>query len=236
MNKKIDIRLTGLSTIDLLVKCGRTYRKLFCQLYNCFIFSTKEKNDIVSFISSLLLSGAPLTVNFTVVSKIVNSVYRSIVLSVNSNVSNIRIIHIPLEVFKRFPQTLNSSSAVVFINRNLDIVASLFHQHKNSVKSCTKANPVHPVFQFSFRGLFTPETSATRRFATTHIYHKSIYAFAAVTKKFPNLIVLVISANKFLSSQSAELFIFFHKLKFAKCFRHLANPNPCLKQGVMKLV
>lgn len=94
----------------------------FC---NSKILSAKQNSSGISPIPLVLFLGYPPTIFFAIIPIIINSIYTGIFNTMNFDMFKIRSVHVITKIFKRIPQTLNTTATITRVTLNMRVSASI---------------------------------------------------------------------------------------------------------------
>ena len=95
------------------MQCCVSYSILLRSFSNTHFFIKDFYNRVISPVSRLNSESRPTTVFLRIMSVVVSTIYSRLLLSKFFDMFKVRFIHIISELFKGFPQTFNSTAAVV---------------------------------------------------------------------------------------------------------------------------
>ena len=113
-------------------------------------------------ISCLYLTSCPMAILSTVISIVINSVYRSLFFTMLRNVLQIRFMHVFLEKFKSLPEAFNASSPVLGIRRLVSIITSRLDISEYRIKSLVAHTMGNALWSFIFQATTRFRPTATK--------------------------------------------------------------------------
>lgn len=200
-------------SINSLENCMSSQPQKFAPSGNRHCFPLKRNYMIISPISRLLFQRNPMTIFFGIVARVINSVNLCLLLSESGNMFIVRSKHIIPKFLKRFPETFNAATSIIFKPPIFRITASLFNRTENIINSS--------VFESVL-----PRTPTTNSVAITQTCSSGDNLFSTITKTPPENLSAFGLPRHFNSCQFPKplsAYILEHKNKTAQMRKHLSG-------------
>ena len=155
--------------------------------------------NFFSRVVNLFFLSRPFAILFAVMSFIVDAINTGIFFAKFLYVFFITFIHISMEFFKRIPQELNATSAVIFPIYSIFSGSTSSHSMVNVVNSSSGK-----IVTSSIRDFFSKATTGFS-VSALQIFNNSCKSISTVTRTFYKDFVLFVSTNCFHDRQSTVL-------------------------------